>query len=84
MEKRMKRADYCAVCSKSLDEMSLQLQQQGDRTLFCSLECLVSYAVGRIRQRLEQRNSQVRMFANEQKKLHAGRHSKRGGRSTVA
>jgi hypothetical protein len=80
----MKRADYCAVCGKTLDKMSLQLQQQGELTMFCSLECVVAYAVGRIRQRLEQRNSQVRRLASEQEKLHAARHSKRGGRSTVA
>jgi hypothetical protein len=79
---RIKRADHCAVCNKMLDEMPVQLQQQGARTLFCSLECLVTYAVGRIRQRLQQRNTQVRLFAREQK--NARSHSRRGGRSTVA
>jgi hypothetical protein len=77
----MQRADYCAVCGQTLDETSVQLHQRADRTLFCSLECLVTYAVGRIRQRLEQRNSQVRLFARQQKKLRSGAHSKRGGRS---
>jgi len=79
----MKRADHCAVCGIKLDELSLQLQHQNDRRMFCSLECLVSYAVDQIRERLEQRNLQVRLFAREQKKLYTGRHSKRG-RSTVA
>lgn len=83
----MKRTDYCANCGKTLDEKSVQLHQEGKRTLYCSLECLVTDAVGRIRQRLEQRNSEVRLFAREQKqqkKPHSGGHSKRGGRSTVA
>lgn len=80
----MKRTDDCAVCGNKLDETSVQLHQQGVRTLCCSLECLVSYAVGRIQQRLEQRNSQVRMFARQQKKLRSGRHDERGGRSTFA
>jgi len=80
----MQRADYCAVCGEKLDETSVQLHQQGNRTLLCSLECMVTYAVGRIRQRLEQRNSQVRLFARQQKRLLSGAHTKRGGRSTVA
>ena len=79
----MKRADYCADCGKTLDERAVQLQQEGTLTQFCSLECVVTYALSRIRQRLEQRNSQVRLFAKQQKK-HSGGHSKRGGRSTVA
>ena len=78
------RADYCAVCGQKLDETSLQLHQHGKGTLFCSLECIVTYSVGRIRQRLEQRNSQVRLFAKRQKRLLSSAHTKRGGRSTVA
>ncbi len=80
----MQRADYCAVCGEKLDEASVQLHQHGNRTLFCSLECIVTYAVGRIRQRLEQRNSQVRSFAKRQKRMLSGAHTKRGGRSTIA
>jgi hypothetical protein len=81
---QIKRVGNCAVCGGKLDEMSVQLQQQGHRALFCSMECVVTYAVTMIRQRLEKRNSQVRVFAREQKKLSGARHSKRGGRSTVA
>lgn len=79
----MKRADHCTVCNKTLDEMFVQIEEQRHRMLFCSWECVVTYSVGRIRQRLEQRSTQVRLFARDKKRsLHAARHSKRGGRST--
>lgn len=84
MKKPMKPANYCAVCDKKLDQRSIQLQERDQLTLFCSLECLVTSAVGRIRQRLEQRNLQVRQFARQQRKQVTVRHSTRCGRSTVA
>jgi hypothetical protein len=79
----MKRAEQCLVCTKALDEALVQLDQENDHRMFCSLECLVSYAVGQIRKRLEARNSQVRLFARVQRKLRRRRHSNRS-RSTVA
>ena len=76
-------ADDCAMCGKALDETNVQLQHDNDRTFFCSLECVVRYAVAQIRQRLEIRNRQARLFARQQRKLHSARHAKRH-RSTVA
>ena len=53
----------CAECDTSFGQRPIHLQQGSDQISFCSFECLIGYAVGRVRQRLQFQNRRVRVLA---------------------
>jgi hypothetical protein len=61
----------CVECDGICDKRSLQLMEGNDRFNFCSFECLIAYAVGRIRQRIQYHNHRVRVLTRQ--KLQAAR-----------
>ena len=48
----------CGQCGRTPGETPLKLQGKGYRALFCSFECLITYSVDRIQQRLRRRAHQ--------------------------
>ena len=69
-------AHSCAGCGRPFDHQSLVLEQAGDRTPLCSFECLINYAVARIRERREHHNEQL---AALRKSLRGARRAKKDG-----
>jgi hypothetical protein len=47
--REMTKAKGCAVCRGPLGRGPLKLAQDGERAAFCSFECLIAFAVDRIR-----------------------------------
>lgn len=49
----------CAVCGEPVEHDPLMLEHAGERTPLCSFECVINFAVARIRQRREYHNEQL-------------------------
>jgi len=56
----------CAECDEVISNPPLRLEHGGDPVLFCSFECLITYSVGQVQQRLEHQNRRWRVLAEEQ------------------
>jgi hypothetical protein len=49
----------CTVCKTSVASRLLRFSQGADRAEFCSFECMIEFALARIRERREQHNAQL-------------------------
>lgn len=55
----------CDGCDGSCANPDLHLQYGTDELVFCSFECLISYSVKRIRQRIDAHNRRLRILARQ-------------------
>ena len=49
----------CTICSAHLGTGHLKVTQAGERAAFCSFECMIEFALTRLRERREHHNQQV-------------------------
>ena len=54
-----KRSSICTVCKASAGPREPRFSQAGDRAVFCSFECMIDFALGRIRARRVHHNEQM-------------------------
>jgi hypothetical protein len=66
---RIAASKKCSVCEQVVGEAHLQFRQVEDRARFCSFECMITFAVYRIRQRREHHNQQLQELRETVKKL---------------
>ena len=55
--------EKCSDCGSRCGEEQMVLELAGERCTFCSLECLITYAVGSLRRRIARRNKRVQRYA---------------------
>jgi hypothetical protein len=55
--------DKCSDCGERCNADRIVLEVAGERCAFCSLECLITYAVASIRRRIARRNRRVQRYA---------------------
>jgi hypothetical protein len=53
----------CTECDETISGRPLRLVHGSDRVSCCSFECLITYAVGRVRQRIERQTRRWRVLA---------------------
>jgi hypothetical protein len=58
----------CAACGQPVTHQALVLEQADERTPLCSFECLINYAVTRIRERREHHNEQLAALRDHKKR----------------
>ena len=57
------------MCGKPVDKDCLQFRQVDDRARFCSFECMIVFAVDRIRLRRQHHNEQIAELREQVGKL---------------
>ena len=55
--------DKCPECGERCNQDRIVLEHGGERTIFCSLECVIIHAVARLRRRISRRNRRVQGYA---------------------
>lgn len=56
----------CAECDATVGNQALQLKQNaGGAEAFCSFECLITYSVKQVQQRLRRQQRRVRILVQE-------------------
>jgi hypothetical protein len=58
----------CTECDDECGAGPLVLEQAGERSWFCSLECLITYAVAGIQKRLAGQNRRMERLARQQRR----------------
>jgi hypothetical protein len=55
--------EKCSDCGERCGEERMVLELAGETCTFCSLECLITYAVASLRRRIARRNKRVQRYA---------------------
>ena len=63
--------EKCSDCGERCGEDPMVLELAGERCTFCSLECLITYAVGSLRRRIARRNKRVQWYARAKMRCQA-------------
>jgi hypothetical protein len=53
----------CSDCGERCGENRMVLEFAGERCIFCSWECLITYAAASLRRRIARRNKRVQRYA---------------------